>query len=321
MKKSLAILILFMLACSENTTYKRTTIVMGSTLEIQVRGVNEVKANKAITEAFEEARRIDTLFSTYIDGNPMWKINNTVADEIIIEREIFYVMRRCDKFWKLTNGAFDPTIANLGLLYGFDSDSDNYRIPSEEEIQKALANSGWKHITLREPNILIKPAGIKINFNSCIPGYTADRIANLLSNFGIKEYLINVGGEIFARGKDWKVGIQHPRKPNELLTAIKVDDYGVATSGDYEKYIDSNGKRITHIFNPLTGKPADECESVTVIAPDAMTADALSTALFAMKIEEALKLINSLKNTEAIIVDSSGTIHKSHNFDNYIVRE
>ncbi|AFN74714.1 apbe family lipoprotein [Melioribacter roseus P3M-2] len=321
MKKYLVILILLAAACSEDTTYKRVSIVMGSAIEIQVRGVNEVTANKAITASFEEARRLDTLFSTYIDGNPMWKINNTIADEILIDREIFHVMRRCDELWKLTGGAFDPAVANLGLLYGFDNDEDNYRIPSEGEIQNALSNSGWKHITLREPNILVKPAGVKINFNSCIPGYAADRIANLLSNYGVKEYLINVGGEIFARGKDWKVGIQHPRNPNDFLAVIKVDGFGVATSGDYEKYIDSNGKRITHIFNPVTGKPAGHYESVTVIAPDAMTADALSTALFVMEIDEALNLINSLENTEAVFVDSSGTIRKSLNFDKYIAGE
>lgn len=308
-------------ACTDDTTYRRASIVMGSSIEIQARGVNEVTAEKAITAAFEEARRIDTLFSTYIEGNPMWKINNTVADEILIDREIFHVMRRCEELWKLTGGAFDPAVANLGLLYGFDKEDGDYSIPSEKEIQKALSNSGWKHISLREPNILVKPAGIKINFNSCIPGYAADRIANLLSNFGIKEYLINVGGEIFARGKEWKVGIRHPRNQNDLLAVIKVDGFGVATSGDYEKYIDSNGKRISHIFNPVTGKPAGHYESITVIAPDAMTADALSTALFVMDIEKALKLINSLENTEAVLVDSTGTIHKSLNFDKYIAGE
>jgi len=312
------ILLLTFISCSNSKTIKRTTIAMGSTVEIQVRGVNEVIANKAINAGFEEAKRIDTLFSTYMTGNPMWKLNNTNADEIIVDKEFFYVLKKCDEFWKLTDGCFDVTLENLIELIGFDKNSPD--IPPPQKIKEALKKIGWKNITLKEPDILIKPANIKLNFNACIPGYAADRIANILSNYGIKNYLINVGGEIFARGKDWKIGIQHPRKQFELLATIKVDGKGVSTSGDYEQFFKKGEKTFTHIFNPVTGYPANECQSVTVIADDAMTADALSTGIFVLGPEKGIKLAESLKNVEVMIVDSSGVIHQSSNFEKYLSR-
>lgn len=320
MKKSISYILIFFLivSCSNQKTIKRTTIAMGSTVEIQVRGVNEVLANKAINAGFEEARRIDTLFSTYMIGNPMWKLNNTDADEIIVDKEFFNVLKRCDEFWKETDGAFDVALGNLIELIGFDKNSPD--IPPPNKIQEVLKKIGWKHITLKEPNILIKPANIKLNFNACIPGYAADRIANILSNYGIKNYLINVGGEIFARGKDWKIGIQHPRKEFELLASLNVDGKGVSTSGDYEQFFRKGKKTFTHIFNPITGYPANECQSVTVIAGDAMTADALSTGIFVLGPRKGIKLAESLKNVEVMIVDSSGTIYQSSNFEKYLSR-
>ncbi len=132
--------------------------------------------------------------------------------------------------------------------------------------------------------------------------------------------MINVGGEIFARGENWKIGIQHPRKENELLGAINVDGMGVSTSGDYEQYFKKNGKRYSHLLNPLTGYPADECEAVTIIAKEALLADALSTGVFILGPKRGMELIEKLENVEGIIVDTTGTIHESSGFKKYLVR-
>jgi thiamine biosynthesis lipoprotein len=310
--------LIFLISCNNQKTFKRTTIAMGSTVEIQVRGVDKITANKAKDAGFKEAKRIDTLFSTYMTGNPMWVINNTTDDTIIVNEEIFYVLKRCDEFWKKTNGAFDVALGNLIDIIGFDKKSPH--LPTPDQIKEALKKTGWKHIQLKDPNILIKPANIKLNFNACVPGYAADKISSILSNYGIKEYLINVGGEIFAKGKNWKIGIQHPRKQNELLATITVDGKGVSTSGDYEQFFKKGKKTITHIFNPITGYPADECQSVTIIASDAMTADALSTGFFVLGPKKAIELVEKLEDVEAIIVDSSGTVYQSSNFKKYLVR-
>jgi thiamine biosynthesis lipoprotein len=291
---------------------------MGSTVEIQVRGVNSVTANRAIKAAFEEVKRLDTLCSTYITGNPMWLLNNTEADQIVVNDEMFLILKRCDEIWKMTEGAFDPAIGNLIEVIGFEKGSP--QIPSDKQIKEALKIIGWKNIQLLERNIIVKPKQVKLSFNAIVPGYAADRVANLLSNFGIKEYLINVGGEIFSRGENWKIGIQHPRKENELLGAINVNGMGVSTSGDYEQYFKKDGKRYSHLLNPLTGYPANECEAVTIIAKEVLLADALSTGVFILGPIKGMQLIEKLENVEGIIVDTTGTIHESSGFKKYLVR-
>lgn len=311
--------ILLLLSCGNDDVIIRSSIIMGSIVEIQVKGVNSVTANRAITASFEEAKRIDTLFSTYINGNQMWMLNNTEADEIVVGNEMFTMLKRSEEIWLLTNGAFDPAIGSVLDLYNFQIDS--IQIPTTKQVKDALKHNGWNNILLKEGNIVVKTKNIKLNFNAIVPGYAADRIANLLSNFGIKEYLINVGGEIFARGKNWSIGIQHPRKEKELLYTINFDGMGVATSGDYEQYFMKDGKRYSHLINPLTGLPANQCEAVTIIAKETLLADALSTGVFILGPDNGIKLIEKLNNVEGIIVDTNGNVYESSGFKKYITRK
>ena len=313
------LLSLFIAACKQNNeTIKRATMAMGTTMEVQVRGIDEETANKAINDSFAEIKRLDTLFSTYITGNEMWRINNSESDSIVVDKEIFYILKKCGELYKLTDGAFDPAVGNIIDIIGFEKGSPH--LPSPEQIKQALKLVGWKHVQLKEPNILIKPKHIKLSFNACIPGYAADRVASIMSKYGINDFLVNTGGEIFAKGDNWKVGIQHPRKRNELLNAVKIDGISITTSGDYEQYFKKNGKRYTHIFNPVTGYPANECEAVTIIAKDALTSDALSTGIFVMGPEKGMELVEKLSNVEAIIVDTTGTIQQSSGFEKYFLR-
>ncbi len=311
---------LLFVSCSDSSQsiVKRTTIVMGSTIEIQANSPDAEKTNQAISEAFEEAKRIDTLFSTYIKGNNMWKINNNPEEKIAVNSETFLLLKKSEHFWKVTNGAFDTAIGKIIELIGFDKNSPS--IPSPADVLKALENVGWKRIKLEEPDILIKPGNVKISFNAIVPGYAADMCAKVLEKRGITDYMINAGGEIFCRGREWKIGIQHPRVENELLGTIIADGFGIATSGDYQQYFKKEGKRFTHIFNPATGYPANECEAVTIIAPDALTADALSTGIFALGPEKGIELLEKLDNVEGIIVDTAGSIHQSSGFKNFLKR-
>ena len=315
------LLVLFLVSsCSrEEKTIKRTTVAMGTVVEVQVRGLDEETANKAINASFAEIRRLDTLFSTYLLGNEMWKINNSDSTRIKVDKEVFEMLKRCGQMWNETGGAFDIAIGNLIDLVGFEKDDPV--LPPPQKIKEALQEIGWKKIQLEEPDILIKPVHVKISFNACVPGYAADRVADILINkFGINDFLVNTGGEIVARGNNWKIGIQHPRRQNELLNVVKIDGIGITTSGDYEQFSKKNGKRFTHIFNPATGYPANECESVTIISHDAFTADALSTGIFVLGPQKGMDLIEELPGTEALIVDTTGTVHKSSGFDKYLLR-
>lgn len=291
---------------------------MGSTIEIQVREADEAKANKAISAAFAESKRLDTLFSTYLRNNNMWRINNNDEEKLVVDNETYLMLKKSDELWKQTDGAFDVAIGKIIDLVGFENNSP--RLPLPQEVIKAVKNVGWKKIRLTDPNVLFKPKNVKISFNAIVPGYAADKCSQILEKNGIKNYLVNVGGEIFAKGKDWKIGIQHPRKQNELLGAIVAGGFGVSTSGDYQQYFKKDGKRFTHIFNPVTGYPANQCEAVTIIAKDALTADALSTGIFVLGPIKGMNLIEKLKDVEGIIIDTTGTIHESSGFKNFLVR-
>jgi len=319
-KYSFLLLLFFAVSCKSNEveTIKRTTIVMGSTIEIQVREDDEVHANKAISAAFAESKRLDTLFSTYLINNNMWRINNNNEERLVVDNETYLMLKKSDELWKQTDGAFDVAIGKIIDLVGFEKNSP--RLPLSQEVIKAVENVGWKKIRLTDPNVLFKPKNVKISFNAIVPGYAADKCSQILEKNGIKNYLVNVGGEIFAKGKDWKIGIQHPRKQNELLGAIVANGFGVSTSGDYQQYFKKDGKRFTHIFNPVTGYPANQCEAVTIIAKDALTADALSTGIFVLGPIKGMNLIEKLKDVEGIIIDTTGTIHESSGFKNFLVR-
>lgn len=316
---SVIILLAFAYSCSNNnSTIKRSTIAMGTVMEIQIRGSEEKSANQAIELAFREFKRLDTLFSTYLIGNEMWRINNSNSDTIKVDDEIFYLLKRCDEFHRITYGAFDPAVGNLIDLIGFDKGSPH--LPNSQKIKDALEKTGWKKIKLIEPNILVKPKEIELSFNACIPGYAADRAAQILNGKGINDFLINAGGEIFAKGKNWKIGIQHPRNNNELIHSISINNISVSTSGDYRQYFKKDGKRYSHIFNPITGMPANELESVTIIAKEAITSDALSTAVFVLGKNKGMDLVNKLNNVECLIVDTAGVVHLSYGFENFILR-
>ncbi len=313
-------LVLFLIACGneESKTVKRSTIIMGTVFEIQVRGVDETTANNAINAAFAEQKRLDTLFSTYLNNNNMWKLNNSKSEEMIVDDETFLMLKKSDEFWRLTEGAYDGAVGKLIDLVGFEKDSPE--LPSEEKIKEALKFVGWKHVQLKEPNILVKPVNVKISFNACVPGYAADRASLILEEYGIQDYLINAGGEIFAKGKNWKVGIKHPRNQDDLLGTILINGKAVATSGDYEKYFEKGGKRFSHIINPVTGSLVNEIVSVTILADDALTADGLSTGVFVMGVQKGLELIERLPSVEGIIVDTAGTVYKSSGIDNFLMR-
>ena len=167
---------------------------------------------------------------------------------------------------------------------------------------------------------LIKQKKVGLNFGAIAKGYAVDRAIDVLKTLGIKEALVNAGGEISVIGNDWIVGIQHPREINSIIKKIKLDGFTVATSGDYEQYFEVDGNRYHHILDPKTGYPSKGLQSVTIINKSNAIADALATAVFVMGKENGIKLIESLDDTEAMIIDDEGKIFYSSGFEKFLVK-
>lgn len=320
----LGVLVLFLIGffIARNTSYevktvKRTQILLGTVVEIQIRNTDEQKANEAITKAFAEIKRIDDLFTTYNDDSPVWKINNSDDSIFIVDEEIFNLMLMCDSLWRMSDGGFDVAIESLIQVWRFDTKTPE--VPVDEDIKSALKQSGWQNIKLLSENKIYRKEKVGLNFGAIAKGYAVDEAIEVLLQAGITEAFVNAGGEIKTLGNDWIAGVQHPRNMKKIVGRIKLNGISVATSGDYENYFEKNGVRYYHIIDPKTGYPAGGIQSVTVIHQENAFADGLATAVFVMRKTKGLELIESLNDTEAMIIDDKGQIFYSSGFERFLI--
>ncbi len=238
------------------------------------------------------------------------RVNRLASKEPVkISEEVYQVLKEALRYSRLTSGAFDVSIRPLSALWG--EKGKLKEVPEVEEIKKRLALVNYKNIILdeRDQTIEFKGEGMALDLGGIAKGYALDYTIRVLKRRGIKEALINAGGDIRVIGeKSWKIGLQHPRKEEEVLAVIELKDQAVATSGDYQRYFIKEGKRYHHIINPETGYPADRCMSVTIIGPSATQTDILATGVFVLGPEEGMELIESLEGVEGIIINSQGKI-------------
>ncbi len=296
---------------------KRSRILLGTVVEIQVKAKDKEKAEASIEKAFEEIKRIDNLFSTFNEDSPVWKLNHNQDTLIYVDPEIFSLMILCDSIYNLTYGSFDVSLNKLLTTWGFDGDDPS--LPADDKISSALLNSGWNNIELLEDNSFKRFAGTELKFGAIAKGYAVDKAVYVLIKLGINSALVNAGGEIKTIGDDWAIGIQHPRISNQIIEKVNPEEMSVATSGDYEKYFELNGKRYHHILNPKTGYPADSLISVTVLNKSCTIADALATAVFVLGPFYGKKLIENLPETEMMIIDNQMNKIYSSGFEKFIL--
>ena len=258
------------------------------------------------------------MFTTYNEEGPVWKLNNSSDSIIYVEQEVYSLIVLCDSITKLSNGSFDVSLDNLTKVWGFYTDDP--QLPAKAEIDSALVLSGWSKIKLIGDNKIINQNKVGLNFGAIAKGYAVDKAIDVLRKLGIKAALVNAGGEISVIGNDWIVGIQHPREIISLIKKIKLNGFTVATSGDYEQYFEVDGVRYHHILDPKTGYPSKGLQSVTIINKSNTIADALATAIFVMGKGNGIKLIESLDDTEVMIIDSEGKIFYSSGFEKFLVK-
>lgn len=310
----LFISILFLIACSsKENIYKRTTLSMGTTVEIQIQSDNQKKADSAIDAAFAEIQRLNDKYTVYNPTSYLNQINST--DFFQLDDETYYLLKKCENYNTISKGAFDPAIGNIIKALGFES-TEPEDIP-EDSILNYIQQNNWKLIELTSDKKIIKPKNLRINLGAIAKGYAVDRMFEIIKSYGFDIFLVNAGGEIKCIGKDWEIGVQHPRKKDRIAGIIKLNGKAVATSGDYERYKIKNGKKINHIFNPITGRIADQCQSATIITNNVLDADALATSVFVLGPIQGLRLIEEIQNAEALIFDKDGQLYRSSGLKKY----
>jgi thiamine biosynthesis lipoprotein len=298
-------------------TYKRTLKLMGSRFDITVVAKDSSEANSHIDMAIAEISRIEKLISSWDPNSQTSEINaNAGMKAVKVDKELFNLIKRSLGISKLTDGAFDISYASMDRIWKFDGSMTE--MPSEADIKASVSKVGYQNIELDETNsaVYLKLKGMKIGFGAIGKGYAADKAKSLLIENGVESGIINASGDMTTWGKqtngdEWKVAITNPLNKNKAFALLPITDGAVVTSGNYEKYVNFNGKRYTHIIDPRTGYPSTGIISVTVFAPKGELADALSTSVFVMGKDVGLNRINQLPNIECIIIDEDGNIFTS----------
>lgn len=295
--------------------------MMGTKFEIKIESLSKQQASVCSEQAYQEIDRIEQLLSSFIPTSEISQINLLAPHEAVaISDETFFIIEQAIQHSKNSQGAFDITFASIGYQY----DLRKKIKPTEQQIKQYLDAIDYRHIVLKYPTIAFKHQNVKINLGGIAKGYAIEQASKLLKQCGILEGIISGGGDSKIigdhHGKEWIIGIQHPRKEKELALRIPLSNIAISTSGDYERYYLDNGQRIHHILNPKTGKPTTQTWSASVIGNNATKTDVLSTTIFILGKTKGLELINSLQEFDAIIIDSKGKIHYSNGLNAYAQR-
>jgi thiamine biosynthesis lipoprotein len=304
--------------CGAQNTYKRTLKLMGSRFDITVVASSEQQGQEYMDLAVQEITRIEQLISSWDSTSQTSAINrNAGVQPVVVDQELYDLILRSNQLSLLTDGAFDISYASMDRIWKYDGSMT--QMPSEKEIAASVARVGYENIVLddQQHSVYLRLKGMKIGFGAIGKGYAADQAKTKLIAAGVPAGIINASGDMNTwgtqvNGDPWKVAITNPMDKNKVFALLPIHDSAVVTSGNYEKYVNFNGKRYTHIIDPRTGYPATDIISVTVFAPKAELADALATSVFVMGIETGLDRINQLPNIECIIIDKDGKIFTSN---------
>lgn len=294
--------------------FKADRAIMGTAIHVELWHSDKTIAEKNIKRIFTEMRRIDSLMSPFKKESELNLINNQAAKRPLkISTELFNLIEQSIKFSKLSDGAFDITFASIGQLYDYRKKIT----PGAKEISVNLKAINYKNIKLNQnkQTIFFTQAGTRIDLGGIAKGYAVDNAIKMLQKQGITQAMVSAGGDTRIigdkNGRPWFVGIRHPRKKNASAVILPLSQTAISTSGDYERYFIKDNIRHHHIIKPGTGDSARELRSVSILGPDSTTTDALSTTVFILGLEAGMKLVASLPNIEAIIIDNNGQMHYS----------
>lgn len=290
-------------------------VIMGTFARVVVLAENEQVAQDCIAAAFERQQRVNELMSYHITNSELNQVNRKAYEApVAVSEETFEVLQRAKHFSELSDGAFDVTIGALGDLWHAAADANIP--PTEAQIAEARSKVGYDKLLLDPEAKTVRFAieGMRLDLGGIAKGYAIDLSVDALQQHGAVGGMVDIGGDVMCfgappKGKEaWVVGLQDPTvapddlATDKLLLTLKVTDAAVTTSGDYRRFSKIQGEKQSHIMDTESGKGANKLVSVTIIAPDATSADALATAVSVLGLEKGLALVEQLPGTEAILI-------------------
>lgn len=304
--------------------FKESRFVMGTIVGISVVAADKDRADAAIKAAYAELERLEKMMSVQMPSSVVSEINRSAGIKPVkVPPEVLEVLVKAQEIYRQSKGLFAVTVGPLVNLWGVEV--KGHYVPSSSELSSVLALCNFDDLEIdsgRE-TVFLKKTGMAIDLGGIAKGYAADRAIDVLKTNGVSRAIVAVAGDIRALGSrpdgtPWRIGVQHPRKNDALLTTLDLSDRAVSTAGDYERFFIKDNIRYHHILNPKTGLPASECRSATVIAPRGLIADPLSTTLFLLGPADGMALIESMNDIDAIIVDKNGQVTVSSRLKNKV---
>jgi thiamine biosynthesis lipoprotein len=285
---------------------------MGTLVELTAVASSDAIAQASLTAGFQEIRRLENMLSTWIETSELSRVNQAAGlKPVSVSAETFDLLRRALEAAEYTEGGFNIAIGPAVRLWNIP---EAPRIPSAMEMEIAAQYVDYRRIHLDPTGrtVFLEKPGMRIDIGGIGKGFAAEKAAAVMRAIGATGGLVAVAGDfrVFGRRADgtaWPIGIQHPREPGKILATLDATDEAISTSGDYERYFMKDGVRYHHILDPETLQPARLCQSVTIIAPDATTADALATGVFVMGPVRGMALVERL-GLGAVIVDAQGMV-------------
>lgn len=267
---------------------------MAAENELQLHADEPARADLAARAAIDEVKRVEAKYSRYRPASLVSRINAAAGGEAVpVDEETRGLLAFADACWRQSGGLFDITSGVLRHAWKFDTP----RVPSDAELEPLLALIGWDRVATGAA-VRLGP-GMELDFGGFGKEYAVDRAAMHLRDAGVASGMVNLAGDLTVLGphpdgSPWRVGIQHPRKRGALVAQVPVFSGAVATSGDYERYVEVDGVRHCHVLHPRTGKSARGFQSVTVHAPSCLVAGSASTIAMLKGTEAGLAWLDSL---------------------------
>jgi thiamine biosynthesis lipoprotein len=293
---------------------QREAAVMGTAIGVLLWCDDRSTGEAAADAVIAEMHRIDAAMSPYKPDSELSRINREAAQRAVpVSAEMLTLLDRSLHFSRLSGGLFDITYAAVGHLY-------DYRrgvAPSDERLARARAAVGYRGLVLDAAARTVRFAreGMRIDLGGFAKGHAVERGAAILRRFGIAQGIVSAGGDsrlVGDRlGRPWTIGVSDPRRRGQVVAVLPLEDVAVSTSGDYERYFEADGVRHHHLIDPRSGRSPSSVRSVTVVAGDGLTSEAMSKSVFMLGVDEGLRLVEAQPGVDAVVVDASGRLHCS----------
>lgn len=254
---------------------------MGSPCAVRMYADSQEKAHAVFALAKQEIDRLEQKYSRFLENNFMAQLNQAASQgsEHAIDEETFSLFQYADQCFQQSDGLFDITSGVLRKLWRF---KDQAALPQQSEIDQVLESVGWQYIKFDDQRIKFTKPNMELDFGGVVKEYAADRLMAVCRQQGVESGVVDLGGDIAVigphpNGEPWKINIRHPRENNQHLACFELYQGGLASSGDYERYIEINGQRYAHILSPKTGWPVKGLAAVSVHAERCVLAGSLAT--------------------------------------------